>query len=67
MDDLQANDILGEEIPELPKTVGDFRKHSVSSVMWKMALTKIRARRFSSIVESIELAPTLSEALNCKS
>ena len=67
MDDLQADDILGEEIPELPGTVGDFRKHSVSSVMWKKALAKIKARRLSSMVESTGLAPTLSEALNCKS
>ena len=67
MYNLQADNILGEEIPELPGTVGDFRKHSVSSVMWKKALTKIKAKRWSIVVENTALAPTLSEALNCKS
>ena len=48
MYDLQADNILGGEIPELPGAVGNFRKHSVSSDMWKKAPTKIRA----SMVES---------------
>ena len=66
-DELQADDILGEEILDMPGTVGEFRKFSISSVMWKTALTKIKEKRLSNMMDDPELEQTLSGALNCKS
>ena len=64
---LQADDILGEEILDMPGTVGEFRRFSISSVMWKTALTKIKEKRLSNMMDDPELEQTLSGALNCKS
>ena len=54
----------------MPGAINEPRKsksHSISSVMWKKALSKIRDKRLSSVAEDAELAQTLSGALNCKS
>lgn len=70
---LQADDILGEEIPEVPGLINEFRttKGSIMSSargdVWKRAFNKIKDKRLSSVAEDPELTQTPSGTLECES